>query len=264
MDLSHQTKPFGYDSTTALNTAMHEYAEAHQWAIHNTILTHILLRSGPSMAVAGQQPPVDVLRFHLVCQTTPRKPRSQRNPATTFRVVEHGFCPLAPYNTGPPQNRQLCTEMLTDLKAYHEGFLETNNPHYVGVLPIMFLVKDVSILQFTLFPVFRPPHDFAMSYSVKRVLGELLRYDSYTMGTPFPLRTIDERLCHVVPGRFTREKGKQWTWEALFDDWDDYNEGRAECGRLPGLEELKLDLPPDSLMFFYDTLWATETTNLGM
>lgn len=57
---------------------MHKSAEP-QWALFQTVLAHILLKSGPGMAIARQELRRDCLRFRLVCQPLiPGTPRSQR------------------------------------------------------------------------------------------------------------------------------------------------------------------------------------------
>lgn len=268
VSLDHEMQQFGYESTLAFSQALQEYTKAHEWAIHNLIRAHVLFRSGPSMAIARQEPRTEVLRIHLVCQTTPGTPRSQRNPATTFRVADHGFWPIAYYSTGPARNARVCADMLRASRKCHEDNLKSptlNSHYYVGVLPVMYVINGVSLQPMDMFPVFRPLHNINMDASVKVMLRDLIRYCAYTMNTAFPLRsdTIDDsNAYYAVPGRYTRSKGKQWLWEALFHDWVDYHTGH--CERLPGLEELGLALPPAALMNLYTTFWAMDTASIGV
>lgn len=264
--LDLQVQPFGYDSSGAFSQAMHEYTEAHQWAYIHTILAHILLRSGPSMAIARQEPRKDCLRFRLVCQPlTPGVPRSQRNPATAFRVVEAGFWPIEYHFSATAEDRAYCAHLLKNCQAYHESNLRSaaadpESEFYAGVLPVLCVVEGVSIKQCNLFPVryWQPRADLVIDRTVTTILGELIRFCVYTMGTPFPLRPALERTpLYAVPGRFVRPKGKKWTWEALFGEWAQYHApGGASCGPLPGLEELGLVMSPSGLMNLYAMLFA--------
>ncbi|EIW60865.1 uncharacterized protein TRAVEDRAFT_46102 [Trametes versicolor FP-101664 SS1] len=265
--LDEDAQRFGYESSITFAQAMHEYTEAHQWAVYNMILAHILLKSGPSMAIAQREPIGAVmLRFLLVCQSTPATPRSQRNPATTFKVVEHGFMRMDYYATGPARNARLCADMIKECQTYHEKNLrsKTLGPFYVGVIPIVYTTSEVCVQHITLFPVFRPPNNINMDPLVKRVLHDLIRYCVYTMDNGFPLRAVDHSIqpYYAVPGRFTRSKDKQWIWEALFEEWAEYEDGRTHCGRLPGMEELGLAMSPGALMNLYTAFWVMKTATV--
>ncbi|KAL1947286.1 hypothetical protein VTO73DRAFT_14247 [Trametes versicolor] len=252
---------FGYESALAFSQALQDYTAVHNWAVYNMLYSHIILRDGSSMAIARQEPRTDIFRIRLVCQTTPNTPRSQRNPATLFRVADHGFCPIARCYTGPAENAQsVSADMLRQSQKCHEDNLRSptlDSYHYVGVLPVVYIIDDLSFSHTTMVSVFRPPNNVNMDTKAKTVLRDLARYCAYTMGTAFPIRGTDpERDHYAVPGRCIRSKGKQWTWVPLFDDWTDYYEGNGE--RLPGLEELRLPLLPPTLMNYWTIWWVVE------
>ncbi|KAL1947285.1 hypothetical protein VTO73DRAFT_14246 [Trametes versicolor] len=258
----HEMQQFGYESTMALSQALRKYLMVHDWAVEHMVNAHVILESGTSMAIARQEPRTHILRIRLACQTTPSTPpSSQRNPATTFRVVDHGFCPIALYAAGSARNSSTtCADILQECRRIHEANLRSptlNSHYYVGVLPIMYFVDGCSFTQTRMLPIFRPPNNVNMEVKARTVLYDLARYCAYTMGTAFPLCSIDDNdVYFAVPGRCVRSKGKQWTWEALFDDWADYYGGRGE--RLPGLEELGLTLLPPVAMKLYSTFWMMD------
>ncbi len=217
------------------------------------------------MAIARQEPRTDILRIRLVCQTTPGTPRSQRNPATLFRVVDHGFCPISQYATGSARNAAICAELLQDSRKCHEETLRSptlNSYHYVGVLPVMYVIDGVTLNQTSMTHIFRPPGNINMNIKAKTVLYDLTRYCAYTMGTALPIRATDDNdSYYAVPGRCIYSKDKPWTWKALFDDWIEYYKERGE--RLPGLEELRLALSPPALMNLYATFWMMDADTVG-
>ncbi len=208
-------QPFGYESSGAFAQALHEYTDAHQWALFHTVLAHILLKSGPSMAIARQEPRELCLRFRLVCQPlAPGTPRSQRNPAKAFRVVDVGFWPIEYHFSATAQDRQFCTDLLKECQVFHENNVRNAaadpESFYAGVLPVLCVVEGVPIKQCNMFPVCTQPRaDLVMDPTVTTILGELLRFCVYTMGTPFPLRPALEHIpMYAVPGGSYARRGR--------------------------------------------------------
>ncbi|KAI0637463.1 hypothetical protein C8Q77DRAFT_1249807 [Trametes polyzona] len=92
----NEAEAFGYSSSAAFLQAVQQYRDTHRWAIAQAIHAVLMLETGDvSMAIALQQPRKDVLVFRLACQSSPNKPPSQLNPASTFRVIDFRLCPAA-------------------------------------------------------------------------------------------------------------------------------------------------------------------------
>ncbi len=81
---------------------------------------------------------------------------------------------------------------------------------------------------------------------LKPLLEDLLLLCKQSIGTSFAFhRPADSRVTY--PGRYVHTRG-QWTWELLFDDWDDYLKGRVEVPRIPALEGLRSEYTSPELI----------------
>ncbi|TFK82857.1 hypothetical protein K466DRAFT_284113 [Polyporus arcularius HHB13444] len=78
------------------------------------------------------------------------------------------------------------------------------------------------------------------------MLEDLLLLCKQSIGTSFAFhRPADSRVAY--PGRYVHTSG-QWTWEPLFDDWDDYLKGRVQVPPIPALEGLRSEYTAPELM----------------
>ncbi|EIW60890.1 uncharacterized protein TRAVEDRAFT_64202 [Trametes versicolor FP-101664 SS1] len=258
-----EAQQFGYESAVALSQAMTDFTEAHAWALEHATIAHCYLRSGPSMDIALQEPRTEMLRFRFQCQTTPDTPRAQRNPSTTFKLLDQGFFPFSYYMDGYSRNSQLIGDTLKLCRDTHEKNLKDlkkRRPDYVGVVPVMYTDVTISVQLYLMVPIFRPPRQLVMDNFMKAALHDFTRFCAWTINTGIPLRAVNPRTVPYYgrPGRVVRPKGKGWTWEPLFDDWASYEEDRVSCRRLPGLTEEGLMLPPNALMRVYCAFYLTD------
>ncbi|KAI0668453.1 hypothetical protein C8Q78DRAFT_979609 [Trametes maxima] len=252
--LDHAVQRFGYASSTALSQALSDFAQAHTWAIETVVGSHALLQGGASMdkLKSSQQ----ILRFRFRC--TPTATQIPQNPASTFKIVDSALCALNEYSARGPSNAkpEFLDNLLKQRDSLHKHFLTRKHPFYFGIIPAVYEVEGVTTHITRLCPVYRATRDIPVDSFVKCALGELIRlcYNSMDAGQPFC--AIDEQTSlTAIPGRFVRVDGG-WKWEALFEDWKEYNQGRASCGRLPWLDNLGAGLSPTGVMSVYSEFYV--------
>ncbi|KAL1947289.1 hypothetical protein VTO73DRAFT_14250 [Trametes versicolor] len=255
--VDREAQSLGYASTKLFSKSFCDFFTAHKWAINKATIAHILLKSGPSMEIARTNPRLEILVFRFRCEPLPQH-RAPRSPASTFKLVEHGFYDPLECARRRLLNPEQCITTLAQCSAFHKEHLKRNDPRYVGSMPVMYVVDGVAAPTVQLFPVHRPPpENFFAGAFVQTALGDFVRLCVNSVNGHLPLRVADPRLpFHPVPGRVGRADGR-WTWEPLFADWGEYVDGRVElaCGPLALSDGPMSGLTPLELMDVFSRFW---------
>ncbi|KAL1947298.1 hypothetical protein VTO73DRAFT_14259 [Trametes versicolor] len=259
--LDREAQRLGYTSSATLTKTFTDFLNAHQWTLNEASLAHIMLRSGPSMDIARSNERLELLIFRFRCEPMHTTPHSQRNPADAFTLIEHGFFNALQYTSSGILRLKPCLDLIKESTIFHTQQLERNKPRYVGCMPILYALDGMVGQTSRLFPVYLPVNTFVMNDFTIAALQEFVALLANTMNYRLPLRVVDERHpFHPVPGHIVRSGGK-WVWEPLFAAWEDYEAGRAMCGRLTMLEGPRTGWPLASLMDVFCQFWGIKVHN---
>ncbi|OJT13419.1 hypothetical protein TRAPUB_10017 [Trametes pubescens] len=253
----HEVQRFGYATSAAFTRAMDDFVDTHKWAFNTIVEVQALLKYGIHMDHLSISPQHrDIYLIQLSCAHGLELHRSQRNPASAFTVVRHGFISLAEYFRGDdPQDARTRAAFMQECTALHNLFYGHDTPIYAGVMPFMFEVPGIVPHVSRRVPIFRPTCLIPLDEVVVAALGDLTRLCEGSINTSLPLRNLEERRPHhAIPGRVERSSGK-WSWTPLFEDWMLYHQGRAGCGWLEMLDGLRW--PPAGLMNAYSNFHTT-------
>lgn len=264
--VDREVQRLGYPSEKAFSQAFNDFMDAHKWALHSAARARMILKSGPSMEIARTNPRLELLVFRFRCKAARTTPGSQRrDPSNAFELVENGFVGFLEYTLSGMLNLKGYTDIVNETRIYHEQLLARNDDTYVGSMPILYVINNVTFRTSVVSPVYRPPQNLVVTEPMRAALEDFVRLCANSVNGGLPLRVTDPGFpFHPVPGRVVRSPdSSRWTWEPLFSSWDEYNDGRAECGPQPVsrlLEGMKFAVgrSPADLMYVFGSFWLIE------
>ncbi|OJT08034.1 hypothetical protein TRAPUB_1070 [Trametes pubescens] len=265
--VDREVQRLSYPSERVFSQAFNDFMDAHQWSLKSAAFACILLKSGPSMEIAHTNPGLELLVFRFRCKAAHDTPSSQRrDPSNTFELIEHGFLGFLEYTLRGVLSVQGYTDMMNESRIYHEQLLERNDETYVGSMPILYVINNVTFRTTVVSPVRRPPQNLPVTSPMRTALEAFIRLCANSVNGGLPLRVNDPgRPFHPVPGRVVRSSDNlRWTWEPLFSDWDEFHDGRAGCGpqvvsRLLAGLNLPASHSPASLMHAFGCFWLKDS-----
>ncbi|KAL1943658.1 hypothetical protein VTO73DRAFT_4103 [Trametes versicolor] len=209
---------YGFRTADEFSQALRDFIEAHTWAFQSYAKAHILMEGGADYI---HKPP-KLMEVQLRCLCTPG---GARNPARTFSFLGHRWRTVAEY-TSKPIGARNWARSATMREAAHQ--YNSGDPRFVGMLPVLFAVEDISSWQTFLYPQYRP---YAASLkgpseaTFKGLMGDVIALCASSIEHGLALRCADgQESIAALPGRFVRAN-KLWKWEPLFTDWDRYLAG---------------------------------------
>ena len=253
----NEARAAGFSSSGRLDMALTEFVDTHMYAFHSLARAYVLQRGGAEWS----QKPLKMLTFIL---TSTASLGSHPNPARTFKIKSHNFVSLDEYFAHYPWCRRDWDGIQRERDAVTAEF--AHQDLFVGTMPVRFCVEGVDVSHMLFFPQYldNPRHRKDSDRALERyehgaseitvksaLLADVIVLLRGSINQGFPLRNVEgEHQLITLPGRYVRLANGNWTWEALFTKWKDY-ERNVHKGLDATLDRLWIGAPPDELMVLF-------------
>ena len=215
-----QAAQYGYSSAEAFQRGLADFVHAHRWAVRAIALVHRQI-----WAEAERDEPCPELprlyNVQLACLSKPNTSSKDRNPATSFKLLEiyprrlDDFIQL--YSESWEQSTTL-------RQAHEERFSQI--PGYQEMVMIQYDVQDTVFSYVDFVPVYAHTPCTEGTRAARRLIMEDMAFlcmSSINCG--FPLWIVAPEYVVALPGRYVRDQGC-WKWIPLVNDWDEYVPGK--------------------------------------
>ncbi|KAI0700555.1 hypothetical protein C8T65DRAFT_657724 [Cerioporus squamosus] len=205
-----KVRRLGFQSGEAFSQALLDFIDAHTWAFERLTSAHVLHMGG----IEALQDPPKLVEIVLRCRPSYKV---ERNPASAFHVVGQGIHPLSAHLCRHPKAQENWDMAAPTRENTHNIYLKMGDPTYVCLIPVMYVVENVSISEMFFYPQYRWTHP---EPPPRALLSDVFTLCSSSINECFPLR-VTEGTRSVLPGQFVRSKGR-WVWQPLFSEWSHF------------------------------------------
>ena len=144
--------PHGFPGTQAFVNIASDFVDSHLWAWFAIAKILVSRRGG----IAWSQTPPKFLTFNLAPTPMLSRPRTERNPATTFVLDSYGFADFHSFHAAFPSAAKDWAEREEARRQVEE--CHRSNKFYAGFLLVEYKVTTFNILSVLQFmPQFKPP-----------------------------------------------------------------------------------------------------------
>ncbi|KAH9857598.1 hypothetical protein C2E23DRAFT_720185 [Lenzites betulinus] len=242
-----EVRPFGFINSTAFSRALNDWAEAHSWALQTSTQAYILKLGGIKFL---KNPPLFMVCYDSVCQTTPGMTLAQRNPATTFTLNSQSVYKIDEWTSSHPTNAQYWAETAPEREMVAKSMEERCGSAFACTLCVVVKCVGVTMSNTMNFPFLHTRKRRPLDNALVDILEDVMVLCSATVNKGFPLRCLEGGDSKIpLPGKFLRRAGK-WIWEPLFADWDQYSPTNKEYQAFTEalVFQRKTDLSPKQLL----------------